>query len=160
MFSTGWTWLYIGAFLMVAELVAPGFVIFFFGLSAATVGVCRFVVGPAFTLAWQLAAFSFFSFVYLLLLRRWVTGIFMGSSTTSKTDFENENVGRIGTVTESIKPPLPGRVMLGDAEWSATADAEIPSGADVKVVAQDSEGNEVTQYYALNGLRCKTADED
>ena len=138
MFSTGWIWLYIGAFLMVAELVAPGFVIFFFGLSAATVGVCRFAVGPAFTLSWQLAAFSFFSFVYLLLLRRWVTGIFMGGSKTSRTDFDNENVGRTGSVTETIKPPLSGRVMLGDAEWTAVADVEIPAGTDVKVVAQDN----------------------
>ena len=138
MFSTGWIWLYIGAFLMVAELVAPGFVIFFFGLSAATVGVCRFAVGSAFTLSWQLAAFSFFSFVYLLLLRRWVTGIFMGGSKTSRTDFDNENVGRTGSATETIKPPLSGRVMLGDAEWTAVADVEIPAGADVKVVAQDN----------------------
>ena len=28
-------WLYFGAFLMLMELLAPGFVIFFFGLSAA-----------------------------------------------------------------------------------------------------------------------------
>lgn len=138
MFSTGWLWLYAGAFLMVAELVAPGFVIFFFGLSAATVGVCRFVIGDAFTLAWQLAAFSLFSCLYLLLLRRWVTGIFMGGSKTSRTDFDNENVGRAGTVTETIKPPLSGRVMLGDAEWTAVSDVEIPAGADVRVVAQEN----------------------
>ena len=138
MFSTGWLWLYAGAFLMVAELIAPGFVIFFFGLSAATVGVCRFVFGDAFTLAWQLAAFSFFSFVYLLLLRRWVTGIFTGGSSTSKTDFDKDTIGRIGTVTEAIKPPLPGRVMIGDAEWTAVAEGPIQAGVDVRVVAQEN----------------------
>ena len=53
--------MYIGAFLMLGELLAPGFVIFFFGLSAATVGACRFAFGEAFTATWQLAAFSAFS---------------------------------------------------------------------------------------------------
>ena len=34
--------------MMLMELMAPGFVIFFFGLSAATVGLCRFAFGEAF----------------------------------------------------------------------------------------------------------------
>ena len=39
MTSCGWLWLYAGVGLMLAELLAPGFVVFFFGLSAASV-VC------------------------------------------------------------------------------------------------------------------------
>ena len=38
MFSCGWLWLYAGAILMLMEILAPGFVIFFFGLAAATAG--------------------------------------------------------------------------------------------------------------------------
>ena len=72
MFSCGWLWLYAGAILMLMEILAPGFVIFFFGLAAATVGLVRFAVGDAFTLTWQLAAFSALSIVYILVLRRWV----------------------------------------------------------------------------------------
>ena len=52
MTSCSWLWLYAGAFLMLLELLAPGFVIFFFGLSAATVGLCRAAFGEAFTLTW------------------------------------------------------------------------------------------------------------
>ena len=48
----------------------------------------------------------------------------------------DEYVGRTGTVTEAIAPPKTGRVLLGDAEWTATADAPISAGADVTVVAQ------------------------
>ena len=48
--STGRLWLYFGAFLVLAELLAPGFVIFFFGLPAATVGLLWFVFGEAFDL--------------------------------------------------------------------------------------------------------------
>ena len=138
MMSCGWLWMYLGAFLMLMELFAPGFVVFFFGLSAATVGVCRFVFGAAFTLTWQLAAFSVFSVLYLVFLRRWMTRLFCGDSVTAKADFNNETVGRIGKVTEAIRPPLTGRVLIGDAEWTAVAESVIEVGADVKVIAQSN----------------------
>ena len=56
MLTCAWLWIYAGAALMLLELVAPGFVLCFFGLSAATVGVLRFAFGEAFTPTWQLAA--------------------------------------------------------------------------------------------------------
>ena len=136
--SAGWCWLYFGVFLMLAELVLPGFVIFFFGLSAMTVGVLRFVFGEMFDLSWQLAAFSVLALVYLILLRRWVRGVFSGFSVTSQTDFGHEAVGRIGRVTAAIEPPKEGRVMIGDAEWTAVADSPIAVGADVKVVSHNN----------------------
>lgn len=134
--SCGWLWMYAGAILMLMELMAPGFVIFFFGLSAATVGLCRFAFGEAFDLTWQLAAFSAFSILYIISLRRWLQKVFSGTVQASGEDFENENVGRLGKVTSAIRPPLTGRVMLGDAEWTAEADSPIEVGADVRVVAQ------------------------
>ena len=138
MTSCGWLWMYFGAFLMLMELLAPGFVIFFFGLSAATVGLIRFAVGDAFTLTWQLAAFSVFSILYLVVLRRWLKQIFMGLKGTSPADFENEYVGRAGKVTAAIEPPLSGRVIIGDAEWTAEAASAIPAGANVKVISQNN----------------------
>ena len=121
---------------MLLELVAPGFILCFFGLSAATVGVLRFAFGESFTLTWQLAAFSAFSVLYIVILRRYLKRVFVGGRVETKTDFDNESVGRIGKLTEAIRPPLAGRVLLGDAEWTAEADAPIESGADVRVVAQ------------------------
>ena len=138
MTSCAWLWLYLGAFLMLMELLAPGFVIFFFGLSAATVGLCRFACGEAFSLTWQLAAFSAFSILYLVFLRRWMKRLFTGASETSTADFNNESVGRLGKVTEAIEPPLAGREMIGDSEWSATADEAIPVGTNVRVIAQSN----------------------
>ena len=138
MMSCGWIWMYVGAFLMLAELLTPGFVIFFFGLSAMTVGALRFIVGDALSLSWQLALFSGLALVYLLLLRKWVTGVFSGFSVTSKTDFGNEAIGRVGKVTEPIEPPKSGRVLLGDAEWTAVADVALAAGADVRVISQNN----------------------
>ena len=100
--------MYIGAFLMLAELLMPGFVIFFFGLSAATVALIRFALGDSFTLMWQLAAFSFFAILYLALLRRLMKRLFTGDTETSPVDFGKESVGRIGRVVEAIEPPKSG----------------------------------------------------
>lgn len=138
MITCAWLWVYIGAGLVLLELVVPGFILCFFGLSAATVGVLRFALGECFTLTWQLAAFSAFSVLYILLLRRFLKRIFVGSQVQAGTDFEHESVGRIGRVTQGIRPPLSGRVMIGDSEWTAVADSVIEAGLDVKVIAQDN----------------------
>jgi membrane protein implicated in regulation of membrane protease activity len=138
MMSCGWLWLYAGAFLMLMEILTPGFVIFFFGLSAATTGILRLAVGGAFDMTWQLVSFSAFSIIYLVFLRRWLKSVFSGRTERAGTDFENEYVGRVGKVTSAINPPLSGRVEIGDAEWTAVADAPVASGANVKVVAQEN----------------------
>ena len=123
---------------MLLELVAPGFVLCFFGLSAATVGVLKFAFGDAFTPTWQLAAFSAFSILYILILRRYLKRVFVGGKVETKTDFDNESVGRVGRLTVAIEPPLTGRVLLGDSEWTAEAERPIAAGANVRVVAQQN----------------------
>ena len=138
MTSCAWLWIYAGAALMFLELVVPGFILCFFGLSAATVGVLRFLFGEAFTLTWQLAAFSALSVLYIVILRHYLQKVFVGSKVEAGTDFSNESVGRIGRVTAAINPPLTGRVMIGDSEWTAAAETAIAAGTDVKVVAQDN----------------------
>lgn len=136
--SIGWLWLYAGAALMFLELLTPGFVVFFFGLSAATTGLLRFAFGESFDPTWQTVSFSFFSVVYIVLLRRWVKRLFSGESAVSNVDFDHEAVGRAGRVTQAIEPPRTGRVLVGDAEWTAAADSPIAAGADVTVVAQEN----------------------
>jgi len=138
MTSCAWLWIYAGSALVFLELVAPGFVLCFFGLSAATVGVLRFVFGDAFGLTAQLAAFSVFSVLYIVLLRRALKKVFVGGKVETKTDFDNASVGRTGKLTQAVMPPLTGRVMIGDAEWTAASDRPIAAGADVKVVAQEN----------------------
>ena len=138
MLSCAWLWIYAGAALMLLELIAPGFILCFFGLSAATVGALRFAFGEPFTLTWQLAAFSAFSVLYIVLLRKYLQKVFVGGKVETKTDFDNESVGRLGKVTAEIRPPLAGRVLIGDAEWTAVASEPLAAGVDVKVVAQEN----------------------
>ena len=134
--AAAWIWLYIGAFLMLAEIVSPGFVIFFFGLGAATVAVCKWAI-PSLSLAWQLALFSITSIFYLLVLRRYMKKLFMGDAENSP-GLASEFVGRVGKVIETIRPEVPGRIELGEVEWKASASERLEPGTEVKVVAQDN----------------------
>ncbi len=132
-----WLWLYAGAFMMLAEILAPGFVIFFFGLAAATVGGLLFVLPEGFrlTATWQMALFSLFSIIYLMTLRRYVKSVFLGDTVEARS-VDEEYAGRIAKVTELVRPEAPGRVMLGDAEWTATAAEQLDPGTEVKVVGR------------------------
>ncbi len=134
--SPVWLWMYAGALLMLAELASPGFVVFFFGLAAATVSVLKGIFS-SMPLWMQLAAFSFFSIFYLLVLRKYLKRIFVGE-TQESTSVGNEYIGRVGRVVEVVRPDVPGRILLGDAEWAAKCDRRLEPGTEVRVVAQDN----------------------
>lgn len=133
----GWIWLYIGAGLMFAELLTPGFVMFFFGLSATTVGAFVLLLPETFhlSLMWQLALFSFFSILYLVTLRRYVKAVFFGDN-GKRQSLPDEFAGRTGEVVAAIAPGVPGRVTVGDAEWDAISAEPIPAGTPVKVLSR------------------------
>ena len=134
----GWCWLYAGAGIMLLELVSPGFVIFFFGLAAATVGLLRFAFGEPFDMTWQFSAFSVLSIIYLVFLRRFLKTVFMGKVETEKESMDDDMTGRLGEVTEEINPPSPGRVMIRDAEWTANAAGFIAAGEKVRVTGREN----------------------
>ena len=134
--AAAWIWLYIGAFLMLAEIVSPGFVIFFFGLGAATVAVLKWAV-PSLGLSSQLAIFSITSVFYLVVLRRYMKKLFMGDSENSP-GLSSEYVGRVGRVVETIRPDVPGRIELGEVQWAAIAGERLEPGTEVKVMAQNN----------------------
>lgn len=133
--ATKWLWLYAGAILMFLELSAPGFVIFFFGLAAATVGGVLFLCPLSVT--GQVVLFTVLSIAYLFGLRRYVKSVFRGETAGMKS-LQSEYVGRLGEVVEPITPTLPGRILLGDAEWAARATVPLAVGARVRVVGQEN----------------------
>ena len=98
--SVKWLWLYAGALLMLLEIMAPGFVIFFFGLAAATVGLTLFAFD--FSATAQMALFTAFSIVYIVGLRRFMKALFMGETAESRA-ISSEYVGRHGKVVEAMK---------------------------------------------------------
>ena len=135
--SDGWIWMYVGAGLMLAEILTPGFVMFFFGLSAATVGLLVLLLPEPFspTLMWQFALFSLFSLVYLVTLRRYVKNVFFGNNGKGAA-LDDEFVGRVGETLTALSPGVPGRIVLGDAEWDAVSATSIAAGARVRVISR------------------------
>ena len=71
------------------------------------------------------------------MLRRYIKSVFMGEKDESPS-IDNEYVGRVGRVVEEIRPEVPGRILVGDAEWAAQAATRLELGAEVRVVAQEN----------------------
>ena len=77
-----------------------------------------------------------FSILFLVVLRRYVKSVFMGDS--EENAVADDLVGRVGKVTELIRPEVPGRVEIRDAGWTANAAVRIEPGEEVRVTAHDN----------------------
>lgn len=129
-------WFVLGIVLLLLELVTPVFVESFFGLGALVVALLLWLF-PSMPFWLQLAVFSAASILSLVFLRRYLRNIFIGTSTTT-AHIDDEFTGRTATVVSPIAPPLAGRVRLGDAEWSASADVPVPENTPVRVLSRDN----------------------
>ncbi len=131
-------WSLVGILLLLLEFVMPGLIIFFFGVGALAVAVvCLFVdIGVNV----QLLIFIGVSVFSLVLLRKWLKGIFMGYVSSKQNSGANidEFVGERVVVKEKITPNLPGKIELHGTNWQATADEEIDEGAVVEIVGKDN----------------------
>src|SRR4030042_987653 len=78
-------WFLVGLLLLILEFVLPGLVIFFFGVGAWIVAIiCLFTEIGINT---QLIIFIVCSALCLLILRRWIKGVFLGH-TDSRQDLK------------------------------------------------------------------------
>jgi membrane protein implicated in regulation of membrane protease activity len=131
-------WFLVGLALLVLELATPGLIIGFFGVGAWIVAiVCLFAeIG----LNTQLIIFIASSVLSLVLLRRWIKGIFLGHA-ESKQDLKHdleEFVGQRARVTQKIVPKLGGKVEFHGSNWEAQAEQEIAEGTVVEIVGKDN----------------------
>lgn len=127
-------WLYVGVALILFEIMTPGLVSLFFGLSALTVALIVWLV-PGLAQGWQWIVFSVFSVLYILLLRKSLKKVFSGYREVSDNPGD-EYTGKLAVVTEAVAPNKPGRVELGGTTWTAEADREFPAGASVKIAGK------------------------
>ncbi len=131
-------WFLVGLALLVMEFMTPGLVIFFFGVGAWVVAaICLFTdIG----INAQLGIFIAASVLSLLLLRKWLKGIFMGHIVSRQNTSENleDFVGQRATVVEKIVPKAGGKVEFHGTNWEAQADSEIAEGAVVEITGKDN----------------------
>lgn len=125
-------WLAIGVGFILAELLAPGFIVIFFGIGAIIAGATAFF---GISLQMQILIFGISSLTLLLLLRRYMAPIFLGSSDKGGDEGETDHaIGASAEVIEDIAPPKRGRIKYQGTFWHAEAAEAIPAGTVVRIV--------------------------
>ena len=131
-------WFLAGLALLILEFAMPGLVIFFFGVGACVVALVCLVTPISFNV--QLIIFIGASVLSLLLLRRWLKGVFLGH-TVSKQDLKEnleEYVGQHAVVIQRIVPKAGGKVEFHGTNWMAQADQEIAEGTVVEIIDKEN----------------------
>lgn len=120
-------WLICGLLLLLAEVLVPGFILFFFGVAALIVLLLVSILPPFAEMFWlQLITWITLSVVLVFFLRKKFSGTFQGRMFRSELE---DFVGHEAEVLEDIGPDKPGRVKYRGTTWSALSEKEmIPKG--------------------------------
>ncbi|MEQ7872605.1 NfeD family protein [Sphingomonas sp. ASV193] len=134
----GWAWAIGGLVLLIAEVIAPGFFLFFIGVAAVATGLAALTMG--FGLTAQVVLFAILAALAVLVGKR-----FYARPNTPNTDpFLNERAQRMVGRSVKVVDPVDangGRVKVGDGEWSARGG---PAAAGETVVITGVDGNCLT----------------
>jgi membrane protein implicated in regulation of membrane protease activity len=140
MFETDVTlWGSAGLVLMLAEIIIPGGIIIFLGISAFLVAAClQFGLIDSWVHAFTLWFIS--SLVLLLLFRNLTQKMVGGDSNVANTDEEFDLFGKEVTVTDVIGPGNQmGRVQYQGTTWSALGDGSvIEAGTRAKIICREN----------------------
>ena len=110
-------WILAGIVLIVAELLVPGVVIVFFGVSAIVVGLLL-GCGIALPVSAQLIIFGVLGLVLLFALRARFTALFHGASTAEANGVEIFSPGETAEAISAFQDGR-GKVLLRGAQWQA-----------------------------------------
>jgi inner membrane protein len=116
-------WFYLGIVLIILEVMTPGLVSIFFGLSALVVALITFLV-PGLPEPMQWVMFSVFSVLFILLLRKTLKKTFSGTAEVSDGTTDPYS-GKRAMVVVRITPTQPGRVEFNGSNWTAESEEEI-----------------------------------
>lgn len=131
-------WFVVGLVFLVAELVAPGLVIMFFGLAAWVVAaIC--LIKPI-SINTQLVIFILVTPVILFGLRNRFKALFSGHSSAIQSPERDidDFVGKTAIVKQEIAAGKTGKVEFNGTLWSAESTTEIPVGETVHIVSRDN----------------------
>ena len=134
-----WSWMVLGLVLLIAEIVIPGVFFLWVGIAAIVTGAAVIVLAmtglPYPSWQVQVLAFLALSFVTVMIGRKVSTG------KAGATDaLPGRLAGMVGTVATLAEPIVDGkgRVKIGDTQWQAVAEEDLPSGTRVRVVSAES----------------------
>ncbi len=126
-----WIWMSVSAFLIILEMLTPGFFLFWFGVGALAAGIFALM---GFNTVWQWGSFVIVSGVLFAFSRKFVNKI---SKSQPQGIGANRLIGKKGIVLEGINnADNMGRVRIDKEEWRADSDTGevIPAGNIVEVI--------------------------
>ena len=125
-------WLILGVLFLIAEIFTPSFFIMWFGIGAFAAMLVAFLFENS--VLYQSIAFILVSLILVLFTRKLAQKM---SGKPSRLIVQDEMIGRIGVVTETITADGgKGFVRIDKEIWRARArsEQEIPVGAKIKVI--------------------------
>ncbi len=128
-----WAWLILGAVLMMAELLAPGFFLMWIGGAAIVVGIATLILPIGSEL--QLILFTIVALAAVLSARRWFAANAIESDDPQLNNRLARLTGEVVIVVDAISGGR-GRVKIGDSVWSAKG-ADAPVGAQLRVSGEE-----------------------
>jgi membrane protein implicated in regulation of membrane protease activity len=135
-------WFLIGVVFLVAELLAPGFILAFFLVGSWTTALVLMLFQVS--AAGQLLIFVSTSLLSLFLLRGLLIRVFRGEGAkSSDEEVDMPKIGKVGIVTRPIKPGIPGEVKAMGSFWKAVSDRDIEEGTPI-VILRESAGDHLT----------------
>ena len=144
-FSSQFIWFVIGLLLLLAELMIPGLIIFFFGVGAWAVALILLFFDISVNM--QLLIFLVVSIVLLFLLREKFNAMFQGFVKEKQPKHVNldDLSGGTAKTLSALEPGKEGEVEYHGTVWKARSDEKIDAGEEVKVIRVDNLTLYVTQ---------------
>ena len=137
-----WSWILLGAILLSAEIVLPGFFLLWIGVAALLTGTVSFQLWDAAFWVWQ--------FQVVVFLGLSILSAIVGKKLLDRGHVETDEpllnrrdeqlVGRTATLEEAIFEGR-GRIRIGDTLWRVSG-PDLPAGTRVRVV--NAKGGDLT----------------
>jgi membrane protein implicated in regulation of membrane protease activity len=147
MIEATWVWAVLGIVLIAVEILAIGTLYaLWFGIAAICLAIATWLF-PNIPYTFQLIAFAILSLGSLAIWRRY----YKKTDTSSPVgQSRGEEIGRIGTVTETTSPMQNGSIrftqgLMGSREWVAVSDEIIEINSQAKVIAVEGNALRITK---------------
>jgi membrane protein implicated in regulation of membrane protease activity len=119
-------WFFVGLILFLAELVLPGFVIFFFGVGAWVTALICLIAHPGINI--QFVIFGITSVLSLAALRRIIQKKFFYSKEGLSEGVEDEFTGKEAKALSNFGLDRQGKVEFKGTTWKAESLTQITEG--------------------------------
>lgn len=131
-------WFIIGLVLFLAELIIPGFFIFFFGLGAWVTAVVCLIGDPTSITNFQIIIFAVTSVLTLTALRKIIQKKFFYSKGNQSEEVEDEFTGREALAISDFGPDKNGKVEFKGTTWKAESKSIIKEGQTAVIIEKEN----------------------